>query len=452
MVPVSQPALELGYEDDPADPTYSVRELAEAVNDVLDRGFRDGVWVRGEIQGLQERGNGHIWFNLTEEGEGGKATVSVVLFAGAAARMLPLLRRHRIRLENGITVRIHGRLDFFAPAGRVTLVMDQLDARFTLGQLAAQRDQLLRALVAEGLLDRNRRLPLPLAPLRIGVVTSRDAAAWHDFRAELHRSGFNFKLRVADVRVQGEGAEAGIADAVVALGRSAAPLPPVDVIVVVRGGGARTDLATFDAEVVARAIALSPVPVLTGLGHEIDRSVADEVAHTALKTPTACASALVERVQAYRDGVERAWAGVAARAGAAVARADALVAAAARRISERTAASVGLAGARLDHHTLRLAREASLVLAAATARLDAHQGRVRAAGRVRLAEAERTVDAAEARVRVLDPARTLARGWSITRRADGTVLRSVAGLRPGDELTTVVADGTVQSRVEGPEQ
>lgn len=451
MARVSQPALELGYEDDPADPTFSVRELAEAVNDVLDRGFRDGVWVRGEIQGLQERGNGHIWFNLTEEGDGGKATVSVVLFAGAAARMLPLLRRHRIRLENGITVRIHGRLDFFAPTGRVTLVMDQLDARFTLGQLAAQRDQLLRALVAEGLLDRNRRLAMPVAPLRVGVVTSRDAAAWHDFRAELHRSGFNFKLRVANVRVQGDGAEAGIAEAVVALGQPAELLAPVDVIVVIRGGGARTDLATFDAEVVARAIALSPVPVLTGLGHEIDRSVADEVAHTALKTPTACAGALVERVQAYRDGVERAWAGVAARAGMAMARADEQLAATARRISQRTAASVGLAGARLDHHAVRLGREAGVALAAATVRLDAHHGRAQTAARVRVATAERALDAIEGRARVLDPARTLARGWSITRRADGTVLRSVAGLRPGDALVTVVADGTVQSRVEGAE-
>ena len=446
---MNQPALDLGYQDDPADPTFSVRELARAVNDVLQRGFRDGVWVRGEIQGLQERGNGHIWFNLTEDGDEGRATVSVVLFAGAAARMLPLLRRHRIRLENGITVRIHGRLDYFAPAGRITLVMDQLDARFTLGQLAAQRDQLLRALVAEGLLDRNRRLTLPLAPLRVGVVTSRDAAAWHDFRAELHRSGLAFKLRVADVRVQGDGAELGIADAITGLARPLEHLPPLDVIVVIRGGGARTDLATFDAEVVARAIARSPIPVLTGLGHEIDRSVADEVAHTALKTPTACAIALVERVLAYRDDVEQAWAAIAARAGRLVASADSEVAATASRIAQRTAAAVGLAGVRLDHHAVRLAREADVALATASARLDGHSRRLEVAGSRRVAEADRAIAGVEARVRALDPARALARGWSITRRADGTVVRSVAGLRPGDELVTSLADGTARSRVEG---
>ena len=277
---MSQPSLDLELEDDPADPTFTVRELADGINAVLQRGFRDGVWVRGEIQGLQERANGHVYFNLTEDGDEGKATLSVVLFGGTYRRLAPMLRRSRLRLENGIAVRIHGRLEFYGPTGRVSLVMDGLDARFTLGQLSAQRDQLLRVLVAEGLLDRNRRVPLPVAPLRVGVVASRDSAAWHDFRAELRRSGFAFRARVVDVRVQGEGAEHAVAAAIERLGSE-----PVDVIVVIRGGGARTDLATFDTEVIARAIASSPRPVFTGLGHEIDRSVADEVAHTALEDP-----------------------------------------------------------------------------------------------------------------------------------------------------------------------
>ena len=362
--------------------------------------------------------------------------------------MLPLLRRHRIRLENGIAVRIHGRLDFYAPSGRITLVMDQLDARFTLGQLAAQRDQLLRALVAEGLLDRNRRLPLPLVPLRVGVVTSRDAAAWHDFRAELHRSGLAFKLRVRDVRVQGDGADAGIAEAIGDLGEPGDGQPPVDVVVLVRGGGARTDLATFDSELVARAIAGSRVPVLTGLGHEIDRSVADEVAHTALKTPTACAGALIERVQTYRRRVEQTWAAVAVRASAVAERAGANLAVTTRHISQRTSAAVGLSALRLDHHAALLARSSSAVLAGRERRLDDHGRRLLVGGRRRVADADRDLDSLAARVRALDPERTLARGWSITRRPDGTTVRSAADVSDGDELVTTLADGTVRSRVE----
>jgi exodeoxyribonuclease VII large subunit len=415
------------------------------VNDVLQRGFRDGVWVRGEIQGLQQRGNGHVWFTLTEAGEEGKASLSVVLFARAAARMVPVLRRHRIRLENGIAVRIHGRLDFFAPSGRLTLVMDQLDARFTLGQLAAQRDQLLRALVAEGLLDRNRRLALPLVPLRVGVVTSVDSAAWHDFRAELDRSGLGFRLRLADVRVQGAGAEDGIARAIVGLGAAG----DLDVVVVIRGGGSRTDLATFDAEAIARAIANAPVPVLTGLGHEIDRSVADEVAHTALKTPTACAGALVERVVAYQDAVEEAWSGIAARAAGALARAEGGFGNVARHLSQRTRSAVELAGQRLDHRAERLRREADLVLGRASATLDGAGTRLARAGPRELASAVRVLDVVDARLRAVDPAVALARGWSITRTADGRLARSIAELHEGDVLLTTLLDGTARSRLEG---
>ena len=130
--------------------------------------------------------------------------------------------------------------------------MDGLDARFTLGQLSARRDQLLRVLVAEGLLDRNRRVPLPLAPLRVGVVASRDSAAWHDFRAELRRSGLAFRAGCQRARA-GRGRRARRRR-----GDRAVGVRPVDVIVVIRGGGARTDLATFDTEVVARAIASRP--------------------------------------------------------------------------------------------------------------------------------------------------------------------------------------------------
>jgi exodeoxyribonuclease VII large subunit len=444
---VSQPSLDLELEDDPADPTFSVRELAAGIDAALQRGFRDGVWVRGEVQGLQERANGHLYFNLTEDGEEGRATLAVVLFGGTHRRLAPMLRRHRLRVENGIAVRIHGRLEFYGPTGRVSLVMDGLDPRFSLGQLSAQRDQLLRLLVAEGLLDRNRRLRMPLAPLRVGVVASRDSAAWHDFRAELRRSGLAFRARVVDVRVQGEGAELGVAAAIERLG-----IEPVDVIVVIRGGGARTELATFDTEVIARAIAASPLPVLTGLGHEIDRSVADEVAHTALKTPTACAGALIERVEAYRVEVERCWEAIVRQARAGALRADHGLGATTRRIAHRTTAAVDLAGQRLDHRAARLQREAGLVLAGAGAHLDASTRRMAIAGSAATAAADRRLEVAAARSRAFDPERTLARGWSITRRADGSLLRAAGEAEPGEVLVTTVVDGAVRSRVERVEE
>src|SRR5258706_3617892 len=167
---MSQPSLDLDL-DAGIEPTYRVSELADAVNEVLRRGFRDGVWVRGEIVGLQRRGNGHLYFNLSEETETGKATVAVALFANVAVRLRALLNRHRLRLENGLRVRIHGTLDFYAPQGRLSLKMDGLDPTFTLGQLAAERDRVLQSLTAAGVLERNGRLPLPVAPVRVVVVS-----------------------------------------------------------------------------------------------------------------------------------------------------------------------------------------------------------------------------------------------------------------------------------------
>jgi exodeoxyribonuclease VII large subunit len=394
---VSQPSLDL-FSDDEI--TFSVRELAEAVQLVLGKAFRDGVWVRGEIQGLQERG-GHLYFSLTEDGAEGRATISVVLFAGTLARLRPVLQRARMRLDNGMAVRIGGTLDFYAPTGRLSFKMATIDAAYTIGRLSAERDRLLRALVSEGLLDRNKRVSMAAAPHTIGLVTSRDSAAFHDLTKELSASGLGFRILIADTRVQGASAPEQIARAISTLAGTAG----IEVIAVVRGGGARTDLAAFDAEAVARAIAASRVPILTGVGHEVDSSVADAVAHAALKTPTAVAGYLIDRVRAFIIRAEQGWSGV-------------------------------------ERRTLQQ-------LARSEQRLEvAGHGVRRAAGNA-LAFAEQRVLVAEARVGAVDPVRTLARGWSITRRPGGTLVRSADALTPGDELVTTFATSMVRSRVEG---
>ena len=463
---MSQPSFDLDF-DDGGLPTYGVRELADAVNQVLRRGFFDGVWVRGEIEGLSTR-NGHTYFNLSEQSDDGRATLSVALFAPMAARLRPLLAKHRLRLQNGMAVRIHGALDYYAPSGRLSLKMDGLDPLFTVGQLAADRDSLLRKLVAAGLLDRNARQPVPIAPLRIGVVTSVGSAAWHDLVHELTASGIGFRLSVCDVRVQGIGSVESVAGAIRTLGRRY-----LDVVVVVRGGGSRTDLATFDAEPIARAIATSPVAVFTGLGHEVDRSVADDVAHSSFKTPTACAAALVERVRAHAHDIEQIWTTIEARAAKRLDDADVRLATTSRAVARRAGPALELAGQRLDQHARRLAREARSVTAVATAGLDRASGRVEGEARRRVGAASDRIDqhqarlrrqasrpvhaaglaldAVEARVRALDPARALARGWSITHLADGTLVTSAHALAPGAQLVTTLAAGRVRSTVEATE-
>jgi exodeoxyribonuclease VII large subunit len=181
---VSQPAFDFGDDelDGAANPTYTVGELAEAINDALRRGFSDGVWVRGEISGWSDRGQ-HAYFTLVDD-DGTKAAVNVQFFANARMRLRPMLHKHRLRLADGMKVRVFGYLDYYAPNGRIGLKMTGIDPKYTLGDIAQSRDEVIRRLVADGLLDANKRRFLSPIPLRVGVVTSVGTAAWHDFHDE----------------------------------------------------------------------------------------------------------------------------------------------------------------------------------------------------------------------------------------------------------------------------
>jgi exodeoxyribonuclease VII large subunit len=438
---VSQVALDLDL-DDGGSPTYSVGELADAINGVLRSRFDEGVWVRGEIQGYNERGP-HAYFKIVEDTDAGKASLNVQFFAPSRARLRPLLAKNRLRLADGLKVRIFGGLDYYAPSGSLGLKMSGIDPRFTLGDLAMQREDVVRRLVASGLFDANRARPVPLAPLRLGVVASLDSAAWADFSHELERSTLGFQVRVINVRVQGEWAVTEITQALRTLGRH----DDLDVIALIRGGGARSELATFDAESIATAIARSRVPVFTGLGHEIDRSVADEVAHLALKTPTACAVALVEAVARFQQRAADAWIAIQRHGQSAVNEASGALDRRRDGVHQRTTAAVQRASERL------LTRGQRARTAATRCADDAGRHMQRAAAALNRAprhlDAEsRHIDQLAERVRLLDPAYTMARGWSITRSADGRTVRRAGDVAAGDELFTTFADGQVRSIVQ----
>jgi exodeoxyribonuclease VII large subunit len=439
---VSQASFDLEF-DDGGEPTYTVGELADAVNGVLRRQFGDGIWVRGEIQGYNEK-NGHAYFKLVESGGDRRAVLDVSFFANIRMRLRPLLQRSRLFLADGMKVRVYGVLDYYAANGRLSLKMGGIDPRYTLGEMALERDEVVRRLVAGGLYDANRGRGVPLMPLRIGLVTSVNSAAWHDFMHQLKDSGHGFGIRVVDVRVQGDLAEAMVSAAITTLGRRT----DIDVLVVIRGGGSRTELALFDSEAIAHAIAAAKMPVFTGLGHEIDRSIADEVAHTAFKTPTACAVALIDLVERFADRAEGAWTEIAARAGRAVERSNGSLYETARRIEQRTIGAVERAGQRLGDRAHRLALSSGRVLDHGEVTLDRAASRV---GRRPLQFTEQrlqTLDQLEARVRLLDPVHTLARGWSLTRTADGRLIRSVSDIAAGALLVTTFADGAIASRAE----
>jgi exodeoxyribonuclease VII large subunit len=369
--------------------------------------------------------------------------LNVQFFANARMRLRPMLQKHRLRLGDGMKVRVFGYLDYYAPNGRIGLKMTGIDPRYTLGDIAQSRDEVIRRLVAEGLLDANKRRHLSPIPLRVGVVTSVGTAAWHDFHDELHRSALGFALTVVDTRVQGEFAEQMIAAAVTTLSRRV----DLDAVVLIRGGGARNELAVFDAESIARAIAASPIPVLTGLGHEVDRSVADDVAHTTLKTPTACAGELITRAARYSAETEAAFAAIVRESHHALSTATTELSETAHRIARRTHAAVERADERLGMRVDTLARAAPDAARRADQRIVDVQRRVLSSASSVVELSGSRLEVTAARIAALDPSVQLARGWSITRRADGTIVRSIDDLAPGDPITTELADGTLTSTV-----
>jgi exodeoxyribonuclease VII large subunit len=405
--------------------TLTVGQLADGIGAALGTWFTGEIWITGEIDSLRRTNNGHVYFQLVERDDASgpvRASIAVTLLDSARRYVNTQLREAGGgKIIDGMQVRIRGRVEYYAPQGRAQVLMSGIDPSYTLGLLVTERERVLARLSADGLLGRNGALALPPLPLHVGLVTSDGSAAMADFVDELRASGFSWRVTLAHVAVQGRGADIAIARAVERVTAAG-----VDAVAVVRGGGSRMDLSTFDSEVVGRAIATATAPVLTGVGHEIDISVADAVAHTSSKTPTACAATLVAHVHDTLQRTDATWRAIASRANHRCRDAGAALRADARLLSR-------LASARLD---------------GSSHRLDACRNRVLRSPMSALDHAERKLGVAEATVRGADPAVLTKRGWSITRTATDAVVRSATQLQPGDQLFTVLADGMVESRVE----
>jgi len=399
---------------------YTVTELMTATADAIKDRLGGAVWVDGEISGPRES-RGHFYFDLVDRDDKGAvvAKVPVALWSRTRTRVDQKLREAgTVRLEEGVKVRIRGPLELWLAGGRLQLSMQDIDPAFTLEALESERERVLAVLRAENLIDRNRTLPLSAMPLHIALITADESAAQADFMHSLVESGLPWQVAFIDSKVQGAGAERTIAAAL-----HTAQRMNVDVIALVRGGGSRLDLAVFDHELVARTIATSSRPVFTGIGHEIDTSVSDVVAHTANKTPTACAEALIDIAMNVVHRSEVAWSDIAE-----------------------------IATTTIDSERERLARYARHAAIGARTRLtvERHRMTTTTARLSRTIETttkseKQSLDLFAARLSAVDPVRTLARGWSITRTTSGTVVRRTGDVSRGDTLVTTVADGTITS-------
>ena len=411
---------------------WSVAALVGEVAELVGRRF-GACTVRGEVSGFARAASGHCYFNL-KDADGGTALVRCAMFRRAAGLL-------GFSPADGQLVELRGRLGVYEPRGELQFIVEAMQ-RAGAGALYEQFLQTKARLEAEGLFDPSRKRALPPYPLAVGVVTSLGAAALHDVLSALARRAPQVRVVVYPSLVQGAEAPAALVDAIALATRRA----EVDVLIVCRGGGSLEDLWAFNDERVVRAICAAGVPVLCGVGHETDVTLADFAADLRAPTPTAAA----ELAAPMRDDC--------------LIELDAIAQALRRRMHD----AIDLGAQRLDRCAMRLARPAqgvrrqgerlsllahrlaSLVpqaVQAQRARLAQRQGEVQHRVAMRLAADRQRLESLAARMNALDPSRVLARGYAWLSDAAGAPVMSVVRVAAGASLHAVLSDGVVDVQV-----
>lgn len=445
----------------PAEPVVlTVSALTRKVRSILEDGIGE-VWVEGEISNLRRQSSGHAYFTLKDSG----SQIACVLFAGQTAQL------RGMNFTDGVHVQIQGSLTVYEPRGNYQIIVRRIQER-GIGALQAKFEELKRRLDAEGLFDPSKKRPLPKFPRRIAVVTSPTGAAIQDFLHVLHRRQRGIEVVIFPVRVQGKGAATEIAEAVRLLGDpTTTGLGIFDVIVVTRGGGSLEDLWEFNEEAVARAVAESPIPVVSAVGHEIDFSICDFAADFRAPTPSAAAEILSADSRELLEKLQH----LAIRLGRPVlSRIDglrnqllslqrtALFLEPCRILQEKQQTLDRLledlqsaANSAPRAFRLQLEQNARILsnhrpdikIADLARRLANHRDFLERRTDARLQHEKSSLAQHAALLRALNPSAALARGYTITMDENGHILRAATEAIKSKELTTRFHDGEVKSQV-----
>lgn len=407
------------------DKAMTLLELNGMVRTTLERGMRDEYWVEAELAEARET-RGHCYMELVQ-----KDSFSNTPVAKASAKcwkqtwmlIQPYFERTTGQpLRAGMKVLLRVYPNFHEAYGFSWIVTD-IDPTFTVGDLARRRQEIIAALKAQGIFDMNRQLELPMFAQRIAVISSQTAAGYGDFCNQLNDNpyGFRFQTTLFPAVMQGEGVELSV---IAALERIYEEMDNYDCVVIIRGGGATSDMSGFDTLALAENVAQFPLPVITGIGHDRDESVLDMVACIRVKTPTAAAAYLVSHLLKVSDLIDN--------------------------MNERM---VRCATMRIEMQKMRLARLSerlpsvfSLVKVKREAHLDALNSRLITSVRQFFDRQTHRLDMLGQRAAALDPKLLLSRGYSITIH-NGKAVRDKDTLKPGDEIETIFEKGTVKSIV-----
>ncbi len=395
---------------------YTVTEITAHIKQLFgDDATLRSVWLSAEVSNFKQASSGHCYFTLKDE----RASIKAVIWRTSAAQLaLP---------RDGDSVICHGYVSVYEPQGVYQYYVDHLEPA-GVGRLWLEFERLKARLAAEGLFEPERKRPIPEFPQRIGVVTSANAAALRDILRTLQGRYPLVEVLLAPCLVQGEAAPPSIIAALALLNRWSREREPLDAIIVARGGGSIEELWAFNDERVARAIAMSAVPVISGIGHETDFTIADFVADRRAPTPTGAATAATPDVRELAASVAALAASIMARTG--------------DRVDERRV--------RVEQLSRRLNRVSPLRrVADDRLRLEEMSRRGELALNHRLRTLRERLGARMAQLKALDPGQVLARGYAIITLPDGTVVTSRLQVATDDNVGIRVADGAFAARVTG---
>lgn len=427
----------------------TVSQLNQFIKDVINAGFPRSLWICGEIQQYERnRNKKHVFFELVEkdpESHQILARIGLVIFAGQKSRIEETLKQseNAFTLKDDIEVKFLCQVDFYPPHGAVRLIVEEIDPTYTLGKIAQAKQKLIALLTKKGVLAKNKQCPLPLVPLHIGLITSHDSAAYNDFLSELQKSGLAFKIYLHNALMQGNKAEKDVCRAIERLKR----IEDLDVIVITRGGGSIAELSCFDSQMIAEKIAFCRLPVLSGIGHEINITITDLAAHTYAKTPTAIARVLVERVETFLTEIEEKLERIIEDTQQMLAEERQRLKTVAAGLHRDTVQFLKDHNAQMIRFSETLKHKPKVLLKDYRKNCDAQKDLLQRTLKNRLANDRNKLKSCAKMIDIVHPINTIKRGFSITRIQDGQVFKSVSQAKAGQELTTEVTDGTVQSKV-----
>lgn len=425
--------------------SYSVKQYMTALKQKVET--TPAVWVHGVITQISEKPR-VVYLNIADFEEGSvipQATVSLTCFRPKFEAIKAKIASfsNPFELKEQLKVSLLIKAELYVPYGKLQAQILDIDPIYTLGELALTKSAILKRLALEGLLDKNRNLELAQMPLHIGLITGEGTAAFKDFTTKLAESPFNFQIETVYAKMQGNETESSIIEALASLQAN----PEIDAICIVRGGGSKTDLNFFDSEALCRAAANATVPIFTGIGHEIDKSLLDEVAYLSCITPTDCAKRLIERATESWNKMLETARNIAEGAKDTLNTSNRELTNIAHQLEQILGERFHSEKMKLAQITTSLSKDIRYLFQAENDRLERNTEGLKQGTR-KIIELEKTKFALnEIKVKAADPSTILSKGYTLTLDANGKFIRNASNLKAGDRITTRFREGDVTSQV-----